>query len=112
MNAYTVEVVTRPVEDDNWTRLREVTDHLPGTILLEDAEEPTFIIPVDAPTLRAAALLVEGAMRVLDHEIIWGRAYLCQQQPVPARAVLETDLTPAWLEDEATTLDARNAALV
>jgi len=112
MNAFTVEVVTRPVENDDWGSVRSVTDHLPGTILIEDAGEPMLIIPIDAPNLKSAAIFVQGAMSVLGHEVVWGRAYLTEpenladtdiRKPTPG----ETDLVPSWLEDEAATADAR-----
>lgn len=118
MTTFTVEAVMKPVVDGDWTNLREATDQLPGTILIEDPDEPMLIIPVDADSQRSAALFVQGAMTVLGLEIVWGRAYRtercsvayhddCGESAEDDREPTGVDFAPDWLEDLATTERAR-----
>jgi len=110
---FTVEVVLEPVVNDDWSTLRRVTDIMPGTILLEDAGEPTLIIPVEAETLKTAAVFVQGAMSVLKLTVTWGRAYVTEpcdwedETSIGSHAGTVPDFAPSWLEDESTTKQQR-----
>lgn len=72
---HTVEIVVAPVVNDDWALLRRVTDVMPGTLLIEDAEEPMFVIPIEAQTNQNAAIFVQGVLSDLGLKIIWGRSY-------------------------------------
>lgn len=72
MNKYMVEVTLEAVENDDWVGLRRVTDIVPGTILIEDAEEPVLILPVDAESGSRAAVFVEGVASIVGLTIIHG----------------------------------------
>jgi hypothetical protein len=111
---FTVETVMAPIRKADWGQLRRVTDLLPGTILLEDPEEPMLVIPMDVPTQQAAAIFAQGVMTVLGLEIKWGRVYRTEscdldyrgQEPAVEVAWPST-LVPAWLEDADDTERAR-----
>ncbi len=112
MNEFTVEVVLKPVVNDDWSTLRSVTDVVPGTLLLEDAEQPTLILPVEAETLQTAAVFVQGIMTVIGLDIVWGRAYRtepCDYDGDGATVAPMTvpDFAPSWLEPEAQTESKR-----
>lgn len=117
MKNFTVETVLEPVVDGNWTELRALTDVLPGTLLLEDAAEPTLIIPIEADNLRDAALYVQGVMSVLGHKVTWGRAY--RAEPTRSHGVFlsssrgaqhtSASVVPRWLEDPEETKRARDS---
>lgn len=71
MTAFTVEATTGPVRDeDGWFPLRRITDLIPGTILIEDADEPVLILPVSASSTGRAALFVDGVLKMLGIELI------------------------------------------
>jgi hypothetical protein len=66
VTSFTVEAITQPVHDENsWLPLRRVTDLVPGTILLEDPDEPMLVMPVTASTPVRAALFVEGILKLV-----------------------------------------------
>lgn len=114
MNSFTVEIVMAPVQGNDWTELRRVTDVLPGTILLEDPEEPMLIIPVDADSQRSAAIFVQGAMSVLGHDVKWGRAYRTERCDLDfgqahEEPAVEPTISPMWLEDAADTRRVRES---
>jgi hypothetical protein len=109
---FTVETVMAPITNGDWSKLRHVTDALPGTILIEDAGEPMLVIPVDAESQRSAAIYVQGAMSVLGLDIQWGRAYVAEDCDVDYSLdsddfVVVPDFAPAWLEDADKTERAR-----
>jgi hypothetical protein len=54
MTAYNVEAITAPVRNGDFDKLRDTIDVIPGTILVEDPDEPTLIFPVDADNPREA----------------------------------------------------------
>lgn len=73
MTAFTVEAITQPVQDaDGWLPLRRITDLIPGTILLEDAEEPMLVMPISASSTARAALFVEGVFALVGIEFVSG----------------------------------------
>lgn len=78
MNAYNVEAVMAPIADDKWDDLRELIDVFPGTILIEDPEEPMLIIPVDAASDTAAFNLVDGLLRLRNSVPVRGRICLIE----------------------------------
>lgn len=65
MRNYTVEVTTEPVVDGRWESLRRAIDVVPGTVLLEDPDEPILMVPVAARTPVAAAQFVDGLAKLL-----------------------------------------------
>jgi hypothetical protein len=48
MRSYTVEVTTAPVPDGDFSTYYHAIDAVPGTVVIEDAEVPLLIVPVDA----------------------------------------------------------------
>ena len=76
MTDWTVEVTTTAVtSDEGWLPLRRVLDTVPGTILLEDAEEPTLIFPVTADSPMKAGMFVDGVAKLLDLTLLNGKIY-------------------------------------
>jgi len=73
MTAFTVEVTTAPVLNGDWELLRSVLDLVPGTLLIEDAEEPVLIFPVEAHDPMQAALFVDGVTKLTKITLISGR---------------------------------------
>jgi hypothetical protein len=69
---YSVEVTLPPVKDGDWSGLRRMTDVVPGTILLEDPEQPALIFPVEADDPRSAAIFVEGVASIASLNIVAG----------------------------------------
>ena len=72
---FTVEVVTAAVTDGDWSCLRRLLDVVPGTLLLEDPDEPTLIFPVDAVSPSRAFLFVEGVTKLADVTVLSSRIY-------------------------------------
>jgi hypothetical protein len=73
MTTFTVEAVTKPVHDEaGWLSLRRVTDLVPGTLLIEDADEPMLVVPVSASSPGRAAMFVEGVLKVVGVEFVSG----------------------------------------
>jgi hypothetical protein len=71
MMPFTVEAVAKPVyNEDGWLPLRRVTDLIPGSFLIEDAEEPTLVMPVDASAPTRAWLFVEGIFKLVGIELV------------------------------------------
>ena len=66
--------------DAEWAALRDMTDLVPGTILIEDPEEPVLVFPVVADSIGMAAMFVQGVVSVAKLKIVWGRAF-CTQAP-------------------------------
>jgi hypothetical protein len=73
MTAYNVEAITAPVRDGDFDKLRDAIDVIPGTILVEDPDEPTLILPVDADNPRSAHRLVDGLLKLAGVEPLKGR---------------------------------------
>ncbi|WP_182357815.1 hypothetical protein [Tomitella gaofuii] len=65
MTWYNVSVVTAPIDDDDWSALRRLTDLVPGTILLEDPLEPLLIFPVSEENQGRAYLFVDGILKLV-----------------------------------------------
>ena len=72
---FTVETTTTPVVDGDWSVLRAVLEAVPGTILLEDADEPQLLIPVDAESPMRAATFVDGLATLMGFEVVSGSIY-------------------------------------
>lgn len=72
---FTVEATTTPVIDGDWSVLRAVLEAVPGAILLEDAEEPQLLIPVDAESPMRAATFVDGLSTLMGFEVVSGSIY-------------------------------------
>ncbi|MFC5140315.1 hypothetical protein ACFPK1_18895 [Actinomycetospora rhizophila] len=73
------------VSDGDWSRLRSVTDLVPGTFLIEDPDEPVLVFPVQADSPGKAFLFVDGILKLVDLEPVSGNI-----TPTPAVDV-ETD---------------------
>lgn len=118
MTHFTVETVMAPVENDDWSALRELTDIVPGTVLIEDPEEPMLIFPVHAESMSTAAVFIQGVISVVRQEIKWGRAYRTELHYADAEDMEDRSssdapatvqgFAPDWLEDDATTQQARH----
>ncbi len=72
---YTVEIVVAPVADDDWPRLRDVLDVVPGTLLIEDPEAPMLISPVEADSPWQAASFIDGIRSVTKMKLVSGCVY-------------------------------------
>jgi hypothetical protein len=71
MMPYTVEAVAKPVyNEDGWLPLRRVTDLVPGAFLIEDAEVPTLVMPVDASAPTRASLFVDGIFKLVGIQLV------------------------------------------
>lgn len=121
MTDFTVETVMAPVVNDDWDELRNMTDVMPGTLLLEDPEQPMLIFQVEADTLSKATALVQGVTSVAKLEIVWGRAYLTEFDEIdtapPAASedhvpTVVPDFLPTWLENPTETQNRRQAVSV
>jgi hypothetical protein len=75
MTEFTVEVTARAVEQGSFSALRRALETVPGTILLEDAESPVLLFPVQAPNAMQAARFVGGVAKLLGLEFAEGRIY-------------------------------------
>lgn len=47
---FTVEVTTAPPVNGDWSELRDLMDQVPGTLLIEDLEEPVVQFPISGYT--------------------------------------------------------------
>lgn len=73
MTLFTVEAVTKPVHDEaGWLPLRRITDLVPGTVLIEDGDEPMLVLPVVSSSATRAALFVEGILKLVGVEFVSG----------------------------------------
>jgi hypothetical protein len=72
MTAYNVKAITAPVKDGDFDKLRDAIDVIPGTILVEDPDEPMLIFPVDADNPRSAHKLVDGLLKLAGVEPLKG----------------------------------------
>jgi hypothetical protein len=100
MTDFTVEATVAAVTDGDWSELRRVIDLVPGTLLIEDAEEPVLIFPVQADSPTRALLFVDGVAKLVGLVICAGTVY-----PTP-----DVDYeTPAEVDDEETTTPAVEA---
>lgn len=70
---FRVEATLKPVADEaGWAKLRSVLDTVPGTILIEDPEEPVLIFPVEAESAFRAGTFVDGLSKVVGFTIVSG----------------------------------------
>jgi hypothetical protein len=99
MTTFTVEAVTKPVGDEaGWSQLRRVTDMVPGTLLIEDADEPTLVLPVTASSPGRAALFVEGVLNVVGVEFISGTIERVEDDGPPPHLPPEAEREHEWVE--------------
>lgn len=70
---FTVEVTTRPITESDWNVHRSVLDAVPGTVLIEDPEEPILYIPVEADDPMKAAKFVEGLAKLTGLKLKSGK---------------------------------------
>lgn len=70
---FTVELTTSPIRvSHDWDVLRNVIDVVPGTVLLEDADAPVLVIPVEAEDPMKAALFCDGLSKLVGFTILSG----------------------------------------
>jgi hypothetical protein len=99
MTTFTVEAITKPVYDEaGWFPLRRVTDLVPGTLLIEDAEVPMLILPVNASSPSRAALFVEGVLKVVGIEFVSGTIRPVEDDDSPANLSPEAEREHQWAE--------------
>ncbi|OFJ52565.1 hypothetical protein [Mycolicibacterium grossiae] len=101
MTLFTVEAITKPVYDESgWLPLRRITDLVPGTILLEDGDEPMLVIPVVASSPTRAALFVEGILKLVEVEFVSGAIRLADDEEDDEPPVLspEAEREHTWAE--------------
>ena len=92
MMTFTVEAVTKPVHDESgWFPLRRVTDLVPGTLLIEDPDEPMLVLPVNASSPSRAALFVEGVLQVVGVEFVSGTIRRVADDDSPANLSPEAE---------------------
>ncbi len=72
MTDFTVEATMAAVPRGDWSRLRSVTDLVPGTFLIEDPDEPVLVFPVQADSPSKAAMFVEGILKLVNLELVSG----------------------------------------
>ncbi|MCZ2824185.1 MULTISPECIES: hypothetical protein [unclassified Modestobacter] len=72
MTEFTVEATMQAVTDGDWSRLRSVIDLVPGTLLIEDAEEPMLVLPVQAESQGKAFLFVDGILKLVGLRPVTG----------------------------------------
>ena len=72
---FTVEATTIPVTDDNWTTFYEVLSDIPGSMLIEDPEQPTLVIPTDCDAPDRAFAFVSGLATVTGLTLVEAKAY-------------------------------------
>lgn len=88
---FRVEATLTPVPDEaGWVTLRSVLDTVPGTILVEDSDEPVLIFPVEAESAFRAVTFVDGLSKVVGFTIVSGTVG-------PA---LELDVEDDFFEDD------------
>lgn len=71
---FTVEITTTAPKD-GWAIHRRVLDTVPGTLLIEDVEEPMLILPVEADDPMSAARFVDGVCKLMDLTPMSGSIY-------------------------------------
>ena len=72
---FTVEATTIPVTDGNWAVFYELLNDIPGSMLIEDPEQPTVIIPTDCELPDRAFAFVSGLATVTGLTLVEARAY-------------------------------------
>lgn len=95
---FTVEIVLPPVVDGDWARLHALVDVAPGTILIEDPDEPVLIFPVDEDSPQQAASFIEGVSNAACFSFVRGTVYeapavdfdLSEEDDLPLTSPLRT----------------------
>jgi hypothetical protein len=103
MTTFTVEATCKPVHEVNgWLPLRRVTDLVPGTLLLEDAEEPMLVMPVVASSLGRAILFVDGVLKLVGVELVSAAIRIIEDDDgSPPLLSPEAELQHKWAESVA-----------
>jgi hypothetical protein len=71
----TVEATTIPVSNGDWTMFYEVLSDIPGSMLIEDPEQPTLVIPTDCDAPDRAFAFVSGLATVTGLTLVEAKAY-------------------------------------
>lgn len=99
---FRVEATLTPVADEaGWTTLRSVLDTVPGTLLVEDPDEPVLIFPVEAESAFRAVTFVDGLSKVVGFTIVSGTVG-------PA---LELDVDDDLFDDDSASDDTRETSM-
>lgn len=99
MTTFTIEAITKPVHDEaGWLPLRRVTDMVPGTLLIEDGDEPMLILPVTASSPGRAAMFVEGVLKVVGVEFVSGAIQQVEDDEAPPNLSPEAEREHEWAE--------------
>jgi hypothetical protein len=80
MNHFTVAVTLPAVNEGDWTRIYGYLDLVPGTVLVEDPEEPQLLIPVEASDALNAVNFVRGISLVSGMTIVAGEVYAAPEE--------------------------------
>lgn len=75
MTNFTVDIITAPVTRNRWSSLRAVLDTVPGSALIEDAQRPRLMIPIETESPLKAATFVQGISTVIGFTIVEGSIY-------------------------------------
>lgn len=76
MTLFTVEIVAAPAADEAaMDQLRRYLDLVPGTVLIEDPEQPRIYFPVECEGPLAAARFVDGLAKITELTIESGNIY-------------------------------------
>ena len=94
MTDFTVEVTLAPVPEGKWTRLREVLDLVPGTVLIEAPESPVLIFPVRADDPMRAAMFVDGLSKLIPFEVRSGTISPLPEEDFESCDAAEADIQP------------------
>lgn len=73
MPAYTLTVTFAPTADDDWSRLYNLLDVIPGSYLIEDPAAPTAVMVVDAESQHEAFRFADGVFKVLGLDAHTGK---------------------------------------
>lgn len=99
MTTFTVEATSKPVHEVNgWLPLRRVTDLVPGTFLLEDADEPMLVMPVVASSPASAILFADEVLRLVGAELVTAAARIAEDDDSPQRLSREVAEQLEWAE--------------
>lgn len=99
MTTFTVEAITKPVHDESgWLPLRRITDLVPGTLLIEDADEPMLILPVNASSPGRATLFVEGVLKIVGVEFVSGTIQPAEDDGSEPNLSPEAERERTWVE--------------
>ena len=75
MTHFTVEITVEVPTDGGFPALRRILDIVPGSFMIEDPEEPTMFVPVEAAEPMRAVMFVDGLSKLTGIKINSGQVY-------------------------------------